>query len=71
MANANDFNQSQIDNLSQQSVEIIALAVGLAYKWEKKDLIERMEMWIQDFTKNMTEVEREEFNGILKKSGVV
>jgi hypothetical protein len=71
MVDTNDLNQEQVDSVAQQSVEIIALAIGLAYKWQKKDLIDRMQNWIQDFTKSMTVEEKEEFSGILKKVGVV
>lgn len=71
MVDTNDLSQDQVDSVAQQSAGLIALAVGLAYKWEKKDLVDRMQIWIQDFTKSMSDEERTEFNGILRNAGLV
>jgi hypothetical protein len=71
MVDTNGFDQNQIDEASQTSVEVIALAIGLAYKWQKTDLIKGVETWVQDFTKSMNKDELGEFQNILKGSGLV
>jgi hypothetical protein len=56
----NDSNIS-LDDVAQKSLDLISLMIALAYKWDKKEYKEKINNWMLEFTKDMTEEEKSEF----------
>lgn len=63
--------QSDIDQITQKSLDIISIAIALTYKWQKIDLVDQLESWVKKFSESMSEEEKKEYLEVVKKLNLV